>query len=135
VEPRLLRNVIAINNSMPAYFIEKVTSSTPTDAHIGILGLSFKPGSDDVRDSPAAHLIKGLLQADYSNLHAYDPVANAQFDAVYHFQPLQYCNTKEEVCQQSDIILVATAWDEFKELPLAFPGKRWIDCRYFLRYE
>ncbi|MDR1984197.1 MAG: UDP-glucose/GDP-mannose dehydrogenase family protein [Prevotellaceae bacterium] len=135
VEPRLLSDVIAINNDMPAYFVEKVVSSTPTDKCIGILGLSFKPDSDDVRDSPAAHLIRQLLQAGYTHLYAYDPVANVSFDALYGWPQVRYCNDREEVCRKSDVILVATAWSEFKELPLVFPDKHWIDCRYFLHYD
>jgi UDPglucose 6-dehydrogenase len=135
VEPHLLENVIAINDRMPAWFITKITSSVPTDKRIGVLGLSFKPASDDVRDSPAARLIQLLRQAGYTNLCAYDPVANAPFDALYRFREIQYCNTPEEVCRTSDVLLVTTAWDEFKNLPLAFPAKRWIDCRYFLHFQ
>jgi len=92
--------------------------------------LSFKPDSDDVRDSPAANIIRLLIREGYTHFNAYDPVANVQFDSFYRFEHICYCSAREEVCQNSDIIVVVTAWQEFKNLRSAFPNKTLIDCRY-----
>jgi UDPglucose 6-dehydrogenase len=133
VIPYLLDNVITVNNERAAYFTEKIKRGAVRNKLVGLLGLSFKPESDDVRDSPAAKIIRLLLEAGYRIL-AYDPVANERFAATYKFEGVTYCATKDEVCANSDCIAVATAWEEFKDLPAAFLGKTWIDCRYFLNF-
>jgi UDPglucose 6-dehydrogenase len=133
VIPRLLEDVIAINGRMPAYFIRKITSSVSREKTVGILGLSFKPDSDDMRDSPAARIISLLIKEGYDNIAAYDPaVPLEQFEKAYKFEHIYYCGSGEEVCEKSDVIVLVTAWAEFKGLFSAFSQKIWVDCRYFL---
>jgi UDPglucose 6-dehydrogenase len=132
VVPRLLEDVIAINDDMPSYFIKKITSLVSREKTIGILGLSFKSDSDDVRDSPAAKIISILIKEGYDNITAYDPVAVEQFEKVYKFKHVDYYSSGEQVCKKSDVIVLVTAWAEFKNLFLVFSQKTWIDCRYFL---
>jgi UDPglucose 6-dehydrogenase len=130
--PRILNEVIATNTTMPEYFVKKIEASVPSTKIIGILGLSFKPESDDVRDSPAARIIDLLIRDEYTNILVYDPVAMQPFSAVYQFEHIHYFDTKEAVCQKSDCIVLVTAWNEFKHLRSVYPGKTWVDCRYFL---
>jgi UDPglucose 6-dehydrogenase len=132
VAPRLLEAVIATNDGMPAYFVRKIASLVSREKTVGVLGLSFKPDSDDVRDSPAAKIIGLLTKEGYRNMLAYDPVAVKQFEKEYQFKNIGYCGSGEALCDKSDAIVVATAWDEFKALFQAFPHKTWIDCRYCL---
>jgi UDPglucose 6-dehydrogenase len=131
----LLEKVIAVNDKMPAYFVEQITRAAAAGERIGILGLSFKPESDDVRDSPSAKIIRLLQDAGCRSIAAYDPAANQQFDAAYHFQHIDYCPSKETLCQKSEVLVLATAWSEFKNLRREHPEKKWIDCRYFLDKE
>jgi len=76
-----------------------------------------------------------LLENGIKNIYAYDPVANHDFNALYKFNNVEYLESKEELCKMSDVIVLVTAWEEFKFLRFAFPQKEWIDCRYFLEEE
>ena len=126
----ILGNVISVNDSMADFMTERITRNTSADSPIGILGLSFKPGSDDARDTPAAWIIKRLLKSGYGNICAYDPVAIDEFRKLYDF-PIEYKNSQEEVLGVSQTVAIVTAWDEFKGLDLRFAGEI-IDCRYML---
>jgi UDPglucose 6-dehydrogenase len=132
VTPHILDEVIKINNKMPSFFVEKIKTLVKNDKNIGILGLSFKPESDDVRDSAAAKIIGLLIKEGFTKIYAYDPVANKNFDALYQFQEVKYMTSKEELCNTGDVIVLITAWIEFKNLRREFPDKNWVDCRYFL---
>ena len=98
---------------------------------IGILGLSFKPGSDDVRDSPAAKIITALIRDGYTNIYAYDPLAVNEFQSAYKL-PVTYCATMREVCENCGTVALVTAWEEFAGIDKAFPGTVFVDCRYYL---
>lgn len=130
-EPLILKNVIETNKSMPKFMADKIFRVSKKTDKIGILGLSFKPGSDDVRDSPSAKIIKILLDEGYTNIGAYDPLANEQFMNEYKFN-IKYYSTLKEICENSDIAVLVTAWDEFRILEKEYKGKI-IDCRYFLK--
>jgi len=130
--PRILDEVITVNEEMPSFFVGKIISLAKKSKIIGILGLSFKPDSDDVRDSASAKIISLLLKSGVTKIYAYDPVANRSFNALYQFQNVEYLKSKEELCQMSEVIVLVTAWEEFKYLRRQFPQKAWIDCRYFL---
>ena len=131
IVPRILDGVITVNEGMPLFFVDKIITAAKNGKSIGILGLSFKPGSDDVRDSAAAKIISLLQKKGFTKIFAYDPEANRNFDALYQFQNIEYLTSKEELCKISDIIVLVTAWEEFKSLNLEFTEKTWIDCRYF----
>lgn len=129
--PRILDGVISLNDEMPrltAAKIERLAESK--DVNIGILGLSFKPNSDDVRDSPAAKIIVCLLKNGYRNIYAYDPVAIDSFREAYKFD-LTYCSSKEHLCAECDTIALVTTWKEFSDCYQLYSNKKWIDCRYF----
>lgn len=130
-EPLILKKVIEVNNSMPQFMADKIFRIARKTDKIGILGLSFKPGSDDVRDSPSAKIIKILLDEGYINIGAYDPLANEQFNNEYKFN-IKYYSSLMEICENSDIIVLVTAWEEFKIVEKEYKGEI-IDCRYFLR--
>ncbi|NFN86299.1 UDP-glucose/GDP-mannose dehydrogenase family protein [Clostridium sporogenes] len=131
-EPMILKNVISINNSMPDFMADKIMKAINKEDKIGVLGLSFKPGSDDVRDSSSAKIIRILIDKGYKNILAYDPIANRVFKEKYKFNEINYCNDIDSLCNNSDILVLATAWDEFKNIRKKYPNKKIIDCRYFL---
>jgi len=132
ITPHILDDVTAVNKRMPSFFVEKIEKIAKDGKSIGILGLSFKPGSDDVRDSAAAKIIALLIKDGFTKIFAYDPVANKDFDRLFQFPHINYLADKEELCKLSDIIVLVTAWEEFKNMRREFPDKEWIDCRYFL---
>jgi len=131
-EPRILDGVISLNNEMPLRTAEKIQRLAGSrEAHIGVLGLSFKPNSDDVRDSPTAKIIECLIDNGYSKIYAYDPFAAEAFRNMYG-HAITYCKSKEEVCEACDTIAVVTIWQEFQGIHLKYPQKNWCDCRYWL---
>jgi UDPglucose 6-dehydrogenase len=129
-DTRILNEVIMLNDDMPQRTARKIERQTfdKTDA-VGILGLSFKPNSDDVRNSSATKIISALLADGYTNIIAYDPVAAPGFEDVYKL-PINYAQSTQEVCEACGTIAVVTAWDEFKGLRREFENIRWVDCRY-----
>lgn len=131
-EPKILKEVIEVNNSMPQFMAERIMHIANPSDKIGILGLSFKPGSDDVRDSSSAKIIEILLNEGYGNLLAYDPIANAAFSEKYSFKEIKYCRNLSSIGEESDIFVLVTAWEEFKKIKVLYSEKPIIDCRYFL---
>ena len=130
-EPQILKNVIATNDNRPAIIAKRIVKNLDKNEGIGILGLSFKPLSDDVRDTPAAHIIKEILAAGYKNIFAYDPVANKNFSKSYSALPIKILESARTVYNASKVIAIVTAWDEFKKVP-TYGDKKIIDCRYIL---
>lgn len=131
-EPMILKNVIEVNNSMPQFMADKIIKVANKTDKIGILGLSFKQGSDDVRDSSSAKIIKVLIDKGYKNILAYDPIANISFAKQYKFNEIRYCKTMEELCENSSVIVLITAWADFYGVNKKYPNKKIIDCRYYL---
>lgn len=128
-EPQILKSVIETNEKRPDIIAEKIIEGQKEEAVIGILGLSFKPGSDDVRDTAAYKVIKALNQKGYSNITAYDPAAVEEFQTYYQDIAVDYKNSAREVYESADVIAIVTAWDEFKAVP-ELGNKPIIDCRY-----
>lgn len=126
----ILRNVIATNDRMPEFIAARIAKACPKDKTLGILGLSFKPGSDDVRDTPAAKVIYKLKEKGYSRICAYDPIAIEEFEARYSLG-LAYRQAMGEVAEEADVLVILTAWEEFARLP-GMTEKPIIDCRYML---
>ena len=98
---------------------------------IGILGLSFKPESDDVRDTPAVKIIQELKKLGYQDIIAYDPIAMNVFQQKYPDIAIGYAESLAKAYDESDILAIVTAWEEFRIVP-ALGKKKVIDCRYLL---
>lgn len=133
-EAKILKDVLAINNEIKPFWIDKITQNLPKDANIGILGLSFKPNSDDIRQTPSKIIIDMLLEKGYKNLAAYDPIANELFDKVYKL-PLRYKNSVKDIADSCDVIVITTAWKEFADNQAYLEGKKVYDLRYILKKE
>ncbi|MCL6103115.1 MAG: UDP-glucose/GDP-mannose dehydrogenase family protein, partial [Bacteroidetes bacterium] len=82
---------------------------------IGILGLAFKPNTDDVRESPALALAGEFLQKG-AMIRAYDPVAVPNARMVLNNRDMEYCNDPYTVALECDTIILATEWEEFRHL-------------------
>lgn len=134
IDMPLLSSVVSINNNMASKTARKIIKyvNSSRSQNIGILGLSFNPGSDDVRNSPAAGIIEELSKLGCKDILVYDPVANLNFKSNYNMNEITYCDSVAEVFKFCDIVAVVTTWDEFKGLKIKYPNKTIIDCRYFL---
>lgn len=132
-EPSILREVIAVNDTRAEAIAEKIIIELGQENKkcIGILGLAFKPGSDDVRDTPAARIIRALKRRGYSNILAYDPVAEKEFRRVYPDIEIGYCEKRESIYTDADVLAIVTAWDEFRDLR-ENANVPVVDCRYML---
>ena len=156
--PRILDSVISLNDEMPRLAAEKIEAAARGHAtwrkalakenvngikgsgnretadkstRIGILGLSFKPESDDVRDSSAAKIIQCLLDDGYTEIYVHDPLATEVFREHYGL-PITYCMTAAQVCEACNTVAILTAWDVYRGIDKSFPGIHFVDCRYIL---
>ena len=131
-DAQILHHVIDTNDQMPSFIARKIIRAIGDDKEqrIGILGLSFKPGSDDVRDTPSAKIIKALMDAGYKNICGYDPVAIDEFKKYYSL-PIDYVASYDDILNQSQSLVITTAWPEFRDVRER-TAKPVVDCRYML---
>ena len=121
----IIKSTIAVNDNQPYMLVKLLHQHIPDlkNKTIGILGLAFKPDTDDIRDSRTIPIVKTLLE-NGAKIKAYDPKAMDNFKHI--FPDITYCIKAEETLE-SDAILITTIWDEFKELD--FSEKLVIDGR------
>lgn len=115
----LLREVMRINNDQRDRFISKVRSIlwTLKGKRLGVLGLSFKEGTDDIRESPAISIVSSLVDEGCS-VSAYDPAAAARAKEILSPRAVRFVDSAYDAADRADALLVLTAWSEFKTLDL-----------------
>ena len=112
-EPRILEEVSNLNEKQALKPIELLKKHVPLKgASIGLLGLAFKPGTDDVRESRAIKVVDALL-GEGAIIKAYDPLGVENFKKL--FPQIQYLSQKEEALT-CDAVIIITEWEEFNEL-------------------
>jgi len=124
--PLILKAVMEVNKKQPLKLIEllKKHISRLDGKTIGILGLAFKPNTDDIRESSAITIVKKLLE-EGAKVIVYDPKAMENFKRL--FPQIEYASSAQEVLNKTDIILIQTEWSEFEQLD--YSGKIVIDGR------
>jgi UDPglucose 6-dehydrogenase len=115
---RLLKEVQRINADQMERFTKKITDTlwVLKDKTIGVLGLAFKQNTDDVRSSPAIDLCQRLIK-EGATLRVHDPKAMEKAKAL--LPNVTYVEDMNAVAEGCDALVVATEWDEFKQLDLA----------------
>src|SRR5271156_2075239 len=115
---RLLDEVMRINEDQRERFLRKVRSAlwTLRGKRLGVLGLAFKGGTDDIRESPALFLVQALLQ-EGCKITAYDPAAMERTQEAISSN-LKYANSAYEAASGADALLILTEWEEFANLDL-----------------
>lgn len=115
---KLLKAVSEVNLLQRDKFIRKIEEELwiLKGKKIAVLGLSFKPKTDDIREAPSIYVINKLLEAG-SIVKAYDPKAMENAKEIFK-ERVQFCNDLYEACKDSDLIAILTEWDEFKEMDL-----------------
>ena len=115
---RLLDEVMRINEEQRLRFLRKVRSAlwTLRNKRVGVLGLAFKGGTDDIRESPAILLIRSLLQ-EGCTVAAYDPAAAERARAQLNSN-VEFVNSAYEAAADADALLILTEWEEFATLDL-----------------
>jgi UDPglucose 6-dehydrogenase len=110
--------VIRVNERQRERMIDKITAVLDGDLRgrkIGILGLSFKPETDDMRESPAVAIISRLLDAG-AEVQAYDP--QAMEEASKHVPQVVLCDDSYAACEGADALVIVTEWNQFRMLDL-----------------
>jgi len=117
--PDILRATISVNERQRQVVIRKLQQGLKIikGRTIGLLGLAFKPDTDDLRDAPSLEIARTLLEMG-ARVKAYDPVA---MDACYSIHPdldLVYAHSAEDLAAGCDAIVLVTEWEEFRRLDL-----------------
>ena len=130
---KFLKSTLDINREIKVHLIEKIKHLVSTESKIGILGLAFKPESDDIRDTPAKEFIELLIDGGFhtQKIFAYDPMANRNFFNEFNIK-INYLDDLKEVVNKADVLIVLTAWKEFREYSKLIKSKRVFDFRYIL---
>jgi UDPglucose 6-dehydrogenase len=115
--PQLLRAVMDINRDQRRQVVHKLREllGKLDQKVLGVLGLAFKPNTDDMREAPSVELIH-LLQSEGARIRAYDPVAMVNAD--HYLSEVTLCQDAYEVAQGADALVIITEWNEFKHLSL-----------------
>ena len=115
---KIARSVIEVNITQKDRMITKIEHALrgAGGKTIGILGLSFKPNTNDIRESPAVHIIEGLLDIG-ANIRVYDPVAMDDTKSVLG-QRVTYCSDAYDAASNADAIILVTEWNQFRNLQL-----------------
>ena len=137
VDPGLLIAAERVNKRRIDQFIGKLRKALWVlgNKQVGILGLAFKPNTDDIRLAPSVDVI-GKLLGEGASLRAYDPAAMENMRAVY--PGVEYCSDPYEVARDAEALLVITEWEEFRTLdwdrlaglmarPLILDGRNMLD--------
>ncbi|MEH7385234.1 UDP-glucose/GDP-mannose dehydrogenase family protein [Bacillus sp. JJ1521] len=107
----ILEQVVSVNESKPLYFVERVkrTLGGLKNKTIAVLGMAFKSGTDDTRESPSLRIIEYLLKAECT-VRVHDPVVTTSVKEVEQFTDV--IDTVREV----DAVLICTDWEEYKQV-------------------
>lgn len=113
----LLRNVNDINIGMSAHFVKKIKNSLGSlkGKRIAVLGLAYKPDTDDMREAPSIRILTKLKE-EGAKITAYDP--EAMENAKQYLTGIDYATDPYEAAQGADVLAIITDWNDFKELDL-----------------
>jgi len=114
---RLLKATQEINQLQKEHFVKKIEKAlwVVKSKNIGVLGLAFKPNTDDMRFAPSVDIIKAL-QKEGAKIKAYDPEAMEKSKHI--LENVEYCDNPYDAAKDADALLILTEWNEFKELDM-----------------
>jgi UDPglucose 6-dehydrogenase len=116
---RIVQAVIEVNEARIEKMLEKIRTAVGgslSGRTIALLGLTFKPNTDDLRESPAIRILDAML-SEGASVRAYDPVAMA-IAAETPREGISYCADEYDAAEGADAIVVATEWNQFRGLDL-----------------
>jgi UDPglucose 6-dehydrogenase len=118
-QSRLLAASLEVNAAQRSLAIQKLQEKLYIlkGRTIAVLGLAFKPDTDDLRDAPSLYIIERLLQLG-ARVRAYDPIAMDACRAQRPELKIKYCDSALDCVSQADALVVVTEWDEFRRLEL-----------------
>ncbi len=115
-QSKVLEAVLELNNDQAIHMVDIAEEllGVLKGKKITILGLSFKPGTDDMREAPSLRIIKELQKRGVSSIVAYDPRAEGAARKILE-NTISYAKTSEEALRDSECALLVTEWEEFKK--------------------
>lgn len=135
-DPSLIEAAVEVNDKQPKRILDLLTKHiNPTNKRIAVLGLAFKSGTDDIRNSRAIPIIEQLLEKE-ADVVAYDPVAVENMRD--HFPQIKYANSSKEALRESHGALIITDWEEFESLDEDFElmsNPIIVDGRHIVQYK
>ena len=142
--PELLDAAVGVNETQPERLLELLDRHVDVDGkRVAVLGLAFKPGTDDTRNSRAVPVIEGLTERS-AEVVAYDPVAVEDIRERYPHLAFEAADSAEAALSKAHAAVVVTDWDEFATLdsefdamaePVVIDGRRTIERRDGITYE
>jgi UDPglucose 6-dehydrogenase len=134
VAQRIVKTTVEVNDSRKASMagrVERALGGAVRGKRIGVLGLAFKPNTDDMREAPSIPLIQGLIERG-ADIRAYDPVARHQAEVL--LDGVEFADDAESAAKDADALVIVTEWDEFRALDLetlarSMHGKVMVDLR------
>ncbi len=133
VDQRIVRTTVQVNDDRKAAMVERVARAVGDlkGKRIAVLGLAFKPNTDDMRDAPSIPLINALVERG-AEVSAFDPVAREQAEKV--FANIEFASDAYQAAADADALVIVTEWDEFRALDLekiaqSLRGKVLVDLR------
>ena len=134
VDQRIVRTTVKVNDERKANIVERVARALGGDVsgrRVGVLGLAFKPNTDDMREAPSVPLISALVERGAS-VCAFDPVARHQAEQV--LPGIEFASDAYAAADGADVLVIVTEWDEFRALDLeriaaSLRGKILVDLR------
>ena len=142
----LLDAVMQINEQQPKQILLllKKHFSSLRGVRIAVLGLAFKPGTDDMRESPAIPIVKDLI-SQQAKIKAYDPIAKQEAQHIFGNEAVVFCDDLYKTIDDAEVIIVLTRWDEFSRIPglldhlenppLVIDGRRMLNKYQIKRYD
>jgi len=134
VDQRIVRTTVEVNDNRKEHMVDRVVRALGGDAagrRVGVLGLAFKPNTDDMRDAPSIPIIKGLVERG-ATVSAFDPVARHQAEQI--LTGIEFVDDAYQAADGADVLVIVTEWDEFRALDLnriagSLRGKVLVDLR------
>jgi len=115
---QILESVLSVNERQPAKVIELLRRGLPVLAGrtVAVLGLAFKPGTDDMRESPAIPVVN-TLRDEGVHVRAFDPVAQHEAKKVFGYEGITYLDDLKTTLVDVDAVVIMTRWSEFAAVP------------------
>ncbi|HET9145413.1 MAG TPA: UDP-glucose/GDP-mannose dehydrogenase family protein, partial [Sphingomicrobium sp.] len=134
VDQRIVRTTVQVNDDRKASMVERVERAVGgylKGKKVAVLGLAFKPNTDDMRDAPSIPLVNALVERG-AEVSAFDPVAREQAEKV--FSGIEFAADAYAAADGADVLVIVTEWDEFRALDLdkvagSLRGKVLVDLR------
>ncbi|MGN1327434.1 MAG: UDP binding domain-containing protein, partial [Clostridia bacterium] len=107
---------IEVNKSQKLILLKKARKRIKSfkNLNVAVLGLTFKPGTDDLREAPSLDNISILLE-EGAKITAYDPIGVKNYKKIYPTQ-IEYANTPQEALKNADVCFIFTEWNEIKQV-------------------